>query len=185
MTKKSSYVGKLIAAHPVNPRDSLDHAVILIVTHTPQICIGIQINRPLYELDLGTVSGQSGIEYDGEDPVFYGGKINSNKIHVVHSLDWSSMTTVQITPDIGVTNDLSVLAAIAQGEGPFDFRACAGFWNWPTKELTQQLNGRRDPTHKWELTPATLENVFDSDVELEQWRSVIEDCARDQVANWL
>jgi putative AlgH/UPF0301 family transcriptional regulator len=102
---------------------------------------------------------------------------------MVHSLDWRGITTIELTPDIGVTNDISVLTAIYKGEGPEYFRACAGVLTWPNNSLVQQLDPKTDTKFKWELTPATLSTVFHTD-ELEQWHKCVEASAKHQVDKW-
>lgn len=184
---KKSYVGQLIAANPLNPKDNLNHSVILIVTHTPDLALGLQINRPLFDLNLAEVSDQVGIFVDSQEPVYHGGNMGPNKIHVIHSNDWSGLTTVQITDQLSVTNDISVLAALSQGEGPEFYRACAGFCAWESGQLDAQITAKPNSTvkHRWEIAPATMENVFDSGANLDHWHRVIEAAAREQVSNWL
>jgi putative transcriptional regulator len=183
---KKSYVGQLIAANPLNPKDNLNHSVILIVTHTPDLALGLQLNRPLLDLNLAEVSDQVGIFVDSQEPVYYGGKMSPNKIHVVHSNDWSGLTTVQITDQLSVTNDISVLAALSQGQGPEFYKACAGFWGWDRGQLDAQITAKSTSNvkHRWETAPATLENVFAIGAELDHWHRVIEAAAREQVSNW-
>jgi len=109
------------------------------------------------------------------------------KIHVVHSLDWMGPSTVELAPGIGITNDVSVLAAISQGEGPEHFRACAGYWLWENGVLDQMLDPRDHnclEPYRWEVTPATSRNVFLVDPE-DQWDQAIEDSAKFNIANWI
>lgn len=180
-----SYVGQLIAANPANPKGSLERSVILIVTHTEEMTLGLQINRPMLELSLSDISDQIGIFIDCDDPVYYGGSVNSNKIHVIHSNDWSGLTTVNITKQISVTNDLSVLTALAGSEGPEKYKACAGFWAWEAGQLEAQLKGYgKSVKYRWEMIPATPRLIFDSGNELDQWNTVIKESAKAQISNW-
>jgi putative transcriptional regulator len=183
MTKKK-YPGYLLLANPNNPRDELSKSVLLIVTHTNNLAIGLQINNPLEDIDLQTVADNIGMDYPYNDPLFYGGNIAQNKIHVVHSLDWRGMSTVKLNDQIAVTNDISVLAAISQGEGPKFYRACAGYWLWEDGRLDQQLDPKtKNEPHKWEISPATIENVFSGEGP-EQWRNAIDEAAKFQVNAW-
>lgn len=185
MTKKS-YVGNLLAANPLNPKDSLDHSVVLIVSHSDGMALGLQLNRPMIDLTMADIGDQVGIYLDSEDPIFYGGSMNPNKIHMVHSNDWSGLTTVQLNDEISLTNDISVLAAISQGEGPEYYKACAGFWIWENDRLEQQLEAkpRSKVKHRWEMAPATIKNVFEAGATTDQWHRVIEDAAKHQISAW-
>ena len=183
MTKKK-YPGHLLLANPHNPQDELSKSVLLIVTHTNRLGIGLQLNNPMEDIDLQTVADNIGIEYSGSDPLYYGGNIGQNKIHVVHSTDWRGMSTVLLNDELAVTNDVSVLAAISQGEGPKYYRACAGYWLWDDGRLDQQLDPRsRVEPHKWEVSPATLENVFTGEGP-DQWRAALDAAAAYRINAW-
>lgn len=185
MTKKS-LVGKLLVANPVNPQDPLDHSVILIISHTSSVATGLQINRQLKGIDLSDICNQLGIGYQGNDIVYSGGFIRPNRMHIVHSKEWCSATTVDLTDELSVTNDVSILAALAEGCGPKYYRSCAGCWVWFDGELDRQVNARPNSLseYRWEIAPATIENVFNKGQELDHWHSIIEVAAREQVSSW-
>jgi putative AlgH/UPF0301 family transcriptional regulator len=110
--------------------------------------------------------------------------MSPNKIHIIHTLDWRSSTTSDITDEIGVTNDISILAAICQGEGPSWYRAVAGHCLWEKPVLDDMLNPHKNSQqHKWEIIPANKSRVFLSEGS-EQWRELLDDAARYQVSTW-
>ena len=175
---KRNYLGHLLVSNPSNPRDELgDRSVILMATHGDNTAIGLQINRVNVELDLASVSENLGVNFGSSYPIFYGGNTNTAKIHMIHSLDWSSVSTVKLTDDIGVTNDISVLVAIAQNQGPEHFRACAGYWWWENTVLNQMLDPKLyaecPVPYRWQVVPATLETVFLTSPD-NQWSAAIE-----------
>lgn len=181
-----NYQGQLLASHPGNPKDGDEKSVVFVVSHLNDVCIGLQINHQMPAPSLASICQGMGIWYEGDEPLYWGGHISQNKIHVVHSLDWAGLSTTKITDEIGVTNDVSILAAISRGEGPEHFRSCVGYWLWEHGRLDQQINPKKYPSkevHRWELVPATLESIFDSAGE-EQWVSILEQSARQQVANF-
>ncbi len=180
---KNNLVGQLLVANPLNPKDGIDHSVILVVNHSRGTSLGLRLNNPAKTLQLKTVFEQIGLYYDGDDPVYHSGNLTTDKIHMVHSLDWQGITTVALTPTIGITNDISVLAAICRGEGPEHFRACAGMLTWVEGGLEQQLDPKSDTNYKWELAPANINTVFGSD-ELDQWHKCVEASAKEQVSKW-
>lgn len=183
---KKSYTGYLCAANPKNPKDDLERTVMMIVTHTDTVAIGLQINMPHVDLTLSRVSENIGIDHYGDQPIYIGGNIQPHKIHVIHSLDWQGMTTVQLTDDIGITNDISVLTALSRGEGPEFYRACAGYRLWEDGMFDSQIDPKRSSqisAHKWELIPATMDNTFGLDPTY-QWQTVLEESARYAVKSW-
>jgi len=101
-------------------------------------------------------------------------------------MDWKSATTTTINDCLGLSNDVSVLAAIAAGEGPQHYRAIAGFLKWPPGHLESEISGDapwHDLAHSWSTVPATIDLVFGLNGE-KQWHHVIESHARLQIASW-
>jgi putative transcriptional regulator len=186
--KLAKLTGNLVVANPLNSNgDGLDHGVVMIVSHTEEHVIGLQINRPISTLSLADVCARVDVDYDGDDLVFHGGRHSTNKIYVLHTMDWEGLTTIPLTDTVGITYDMSVLTAIARGEGPEHFTACAGFTCWDDDVLEKQLAAKPNSkvTHRWELIPATIDAVFNSGLGLEHWHSMIELCAEQQAAQWL
>lgn len=180
---KNSLLGKLLVANPLNPKDGLDHSVIMIVSYSPSVSMGLRLNLPQKNLRFGSIFHQLGLSYSGDDPVYHSGNLNSDKIQVVHSLDWRGFSTVELAPGLGLTQDLSVITALSRDQGPEHFRACAGLLSWIDGSLDQQLNPLNQTLHKWELTTATVESVFAYD-EMTQWHYCVEATAREQVNRW-
>jgi len=181
-----NYQGHLIAANPANPVDGNENAVILIIANNNDTTVGLQINQLMDSPELGQICRNIGIEYDGKEPLFWGGQISQNKIHVIHSLDWQGLSTTKINDELGVTNDISVLAAISRNEGPEYFRCCVGYWIWEHGRFEQQVDPKNYPSkeiHQWETVPATMENVF-STIDKDQWRYILNESIKLQTAVW-
>ena len=92
---------------------------------------------------------------------------------------------MELTPEIAVTYDISILADVSRGEGPEFFRACTGYWLWGEGRMNHML----DPHHtdepvKWEILPATMETVF-AEEGIDQWILAIDHSAKFQTAGWL
>jgi putative AlgH/UPF0301 family transcriptional regulator len=93
---------------------------------------------------------------------------------------------MKITDDIGISKDVSILAAIASGEGTALFIACVGNCAWAPGQLDGEMSGEM-PWHQntsWLDTPASIESVFNL-TEEEQWQRAIEIVAHDKVSSWL
>lgn len=172
----SNLVGNLLIAHPNNPDDSLAQSVIMIVSDNQRVVLGLQINNQMEEFDMVGLGDQLGLYFEDNQPIYFGGRAGSNKIHVLHSNDWSGITTVELNSDINLTNDISVLTALSMNEGPELYRACAGFWLWEHKLLINQLNYNKNKTkYRWEMTAANLDLIFNSGHGTQQWSKVLED----------
>jgi len=183
---RENYVGKLVIAHPSNPRNEAARSVQIVVTDTDSVTVCLQINTPHPELTLSRVTRNIGIDHEGDQPVYFGGVVNPHKIHVIHSLDWAGISTVPLTDHIGLTNDISVLMALSRNEGPEYFRACAGYWAWEDGRFEREILGtyRDDELDRWEVLDSSIENVFLIDSS-QQWNHCIELLAKHKVSAWI
>jgi putative AlgH/UPF0301 family transcriptional regulator len=187
MIEMETYRGQLLGAHPRRRESLLRGGVVLVVDHDAGGSIGLQINRAIATgISIGSVMNNMGLSIAVDQPLYVGGTENTNRIIIVHTMDWSTDSTVQVTDNIGYSNDISVLSAISSGEGPEQFRAVAGFMRWPAGQLEREIAGEvawGAVESSWSLVPATCELVFDLD-DQEQWRTVLETHARQQIAIW-
>lgn len=184
---KRNYIGYLAGANPKNPIDEWVRAVLMLVSHSNDITVGIQINRMHPDLSLAPIAARLGIEHAPDYPIYVGGDNQPNKIHVIHSLDWQGLTTLPLNNWVGITNDVSVLAALAKGEGPQWVRACAGFKLWESGqfdlELSSKSSKRNNSHYNWVLAPGTLTNTFNLESD-HQWQHVLEESAKLAVDIW-
>lgn len=182
--ESDKYSGHLLVAHPLNPQNQLAHSVIMLGPRSnAKSILGFQINTVLDEVSLRDIMENLGFYIDYDQPVYSGGKLGLNRLHLVHSLDWIGMNTVRLTDQIGVTGDISILAALSENEGPEYFRACAGNWQWSSGMLREQLNFNSESEYRWNLMPATVENTFNLEGS-EQWTSLWRSQAQVQIDQW-
>ena len=182
---EQNYQGYLLASHPRRLDSLLRRSVVLVLDHDKTGAIGLQINKPFTnDVTFRTVMENVNMSVSMDQPLYNGGQESINRIHVIHSLDWYSPTTSKITDKIGVSNDLSVLAAISQNEGPEYYRVCAGFTRWAPLHLEGEIAGETPWTvnHSWSFAPANYENLFGSD-DIDQWHGVIDESNRLQISN--
>ena len=183
---EQNYTGYLLAAHPKRTDPILRRGTMLIIDHDASGAIGLQINKPyVSNVTLNSVMRNVELNVENDQALYNGGPESTNRIHIIHTLDWFSPTTNKITDQIGISSDLSVLSAISQDEGPSYFRAVAGFTRWLPGHIEGEILGE-DPwtiNHSWSFTPAEPEIVFGY-TDIDQWHKVITDSSRQQVANW-
>jgi putative transcriptional regulator len=185
-----NYTGQLIVAQPKCISNFFSKSTILVAVHAHNGAWGVITNRVFNRMESGlsVIMNQIGIEYDGvgDHPLYVGGPLDTNRINVIHSLDWAGPSTVTVTDHIGITSDLSVLAAIAGHRGPEYFRACVGICRWEEGQLEGEMRGLPPwlPEHRWLHAPATMSNVFDF-TEQFQWQNAIVDAAKETTKEWL
>lgn len=183
---EQNYQGYFLASHPKRQEPILRKSVILILDHNASGATGLQINKPFpSDVSLSTVMQNVGLHSNFDQPLYNGGPEATNRIHVIHTLDWYSPTTVHLTDQIGVSNDVSVLAAISENEGPEYFRVVAGFTRWLPGHLEGEMTGEEpwDINHSWSYLPGEVDTLFGLD-DIDQWHRVITDSGRMQVSSW-
>lgn len=180
--------GYFLVAHPKRAEPTLRKGVVLIIDHDHTGAIGLQINKPLENsTTLGQVMESLGMSLTIDRPLYFGGVENTNRIIVVHTLDWMSNTTIKLGENFGISNDLSVLAAIAQNQGPSLFRAVAGFTRWLPNNLESEIElipPWNDISKSWALVEGT-ESLCFSNEGSDQWHMLLEESARKEIETWL
>jgi putative AlgH/UPF0301 family transcriptional regulator len=184
---KKDYQGCLLAASPANPKDNFGQSVILLTSYNDEVATGIQINYPYTMIKLENVINSMGIPWETDDELWFGGVHSPSRVHIIHTTDWMGYNTTEISDDLAVTNDISVLTALSTGDGPTMYRACAGYYVWQAEDLEVQLSrpskeGKRSK-YQWEVVPATLDLIFDHR-GTEQWRQVLAESIRYQVSQY-
>lgn len=181
-----NYQGYLLAAHPRRRDPTFRSGVVLVVKHNERHCLGLQINKEIVDsIDIQTIMENSMISGDLDGPVFWGGPEFNTRVTVIHSLDWISSNTSKITNGIGISNDTSILTALADGRGPKQWRAVLGHVKWADGELEGEISGDAPwaPNDTWNYCLAEPKLIFDYR-GAEQWRKVITTSASLQVNQW-
>jgi putative transcriptional regulator len=177
--------GHILVAQPKGLESIFSKSVILVAKHGADGAWGVMVNKSTPKVTLDAVMSSTGISYTNPEPIYVGGPVEHNRVHVVHSLDWHVASTVMVTPEIGITSELSVMTAIAGGVGPKLYRACIGVSAWAAGQLEGEYKGLPPwkLEHRWLDAPATIESVFNNNND-EQWEKAIELVASNKIADW-
>lgn len=183
MTSTESLSGKILVAPPKHLEGHFSKTVVLVAQHGLTGAWGVVVNRQARTVNMQNIMNAAGIEYSGHEPIFVGGPVEPTRVQVVHSLDWHSTSTLRITDNIGITGDLSVLAAIAANEGPKLYRAGVGLAVWSAGQLDGEMSGKEPwrKEHQWLTNEATVELCLTGAGE-EQWQRAIDECINQRIA---
>jgi putative AlgH/UPF0301 family transcriptional regulator len=176
-------VGRILISSPGNPMDNLWGSVILLTHIIDGMVIGLRINHRMDGIELGGIMRNLGFR-GVKGGVYYGGMNNPVRLHIVHSDDWGSETSVDVCRGVRVTSDVSILDALSRGCGPSVYRACAGYWRWDLGVLSAQVEGGGEYLHRWGVVNGNRRSVFGGDGR-EQWRRLLRGVVRNQVDRWV
>ena len=184
MEEIENLTGKILVAQPKNQDRHFGKGVIMIAQHSRSGAWGVIVNHPAKTVTMRNIMDAAGVEYDGNELVYVGGPVEPTRVHVIHTLDWVSSSTLKINKDLGITGDLSVLAAICQGQGPELYRAGVGLAVWSAGQLDGEMSGLEPwrPENRWLVAHATPELCLTGGGE-EQWQRSINQCVNNRISD--
>lgn len=172
--------GQLLIANPVVSDPATSKCVFFVVNQDNVNLTTICINRPYDNgASFSTVMSGMGLNSDYCDvPLYFGGIESTNRVFILHSMDWSGLSTIQLAEDIGFTTDLSILAAISENQGPEYFKPCAGFNRWNREQINRDV-----ANSKWSVIDASAEMCFGVD-DQHLWDAALNFATKEQVDQW-
>jgi putative transcriptional regulator len=185
MTKNQDLSGHIIVSQPNSADPYFSNSVIIVAKHTPTGAWGLMINKPTTKITLDQIMRQTGILSDKLDKIYVGGPVDTNRVYILHTLDWHSSTTMKITKDIGITTDISILSAISVDQGPALFRTCLGLTSWGAKQLDNECSGNLPwkKSDSWLYAPAMIQTTFHLTSD-DQWKQGIDYVAKTAISKW-
>lgn len=184
-----NYQGRILVAQPKCDSFFFKESCVLIARHTAKGAWGVALNKPVtaIDCDLKDILNHIGIEntLNINAPIYAGGPVHTNQVCLIHSNDWASNSTLEITDDVSITTDISVLTALVAGQGPSKFRVVCGLCGWGPGQLEGEMKGQAPWTkkHRWLTVPADDQRVFDSD-DRELWSKLLADAVSLEVKEW-
>ena len=152
-----------LVAMPAMQDPNFTGTVIYVTEHTAQGAFGLVVNRPLelpvqglYErLDLPLPDTKLAAEL-----VLRGGPVSGNHGYVLHRPLGNYISTVAVTPEMGMTRSRDVLEAISRGDGPTDVIVCLGYAGWGEGQLEEEISA-----NAWLTVPACEDILFDTPID--------------------
>lgn len=172
----SNRAGSLLIAHPNLPKGNpFYRTVIYIYNDNPGGTTGLILNKPttypLYKILRGY--GFPGDNIIGQ--VYFGGPVTEHKLHLIHSSDWYSKSTLPVDSNVSITSDSFMIEKLATGFGPREWRMTGGICAWQAGQLNLEISGKPPyrPENSWLTATANHAIVFDHDGE-EQWKKAVQ-----------
>ena len=167
MTDSTYLAGRLLLAMPGMGDPRFDHAVIAMIQHDAHGALGLGIGRELQGVTLHAILADLDIDpgVAPDQPVLYGGPVETQRGFVLHSPEWRAQGTIAAGPLGAMTMSREVLEAIAQGTGPRSYVIALGYAGWDAGQLDREM--RR---HGWYAAQGRSEIAFDTPSE-DRWRA--------------
>ena len=166
---------QFLIAMPGMVDEAFAGAVVYLCEHSEKGALGLMINKPvdirlrnLFEkVDLTLASDDL-----GEQPVFYGGPVQTERGFVLHERldadgDHYSSTLAIPGGALEMTTSKDVLEALSNGNGPRKLLVTLGYSGWGAGQLEDEI--RRNG---WITVEAEPEVIFDTPVEQRYHRAL-------------
>jgi putative transcriptional regulator len=145
--------GKLLIANAHLEDQNFKRSVILICEHSDDGTFGLALNRPL-ELSVNEVIEDLD---DWNAPLYLGGPVQPNTIHVLHRLGDKIEGSTEIVDGVFWGGDYDEIRRLIELKAATadDFRFFLGYSGWGAGQLNDELQGG-----SWYLSQATEKAVF-------------------------
>ncbi len=144
--KKDSYTnylkGQYLIASPGMQDTNFAHSVIYVCAHTEQGAMGVIINNPLKTMTFIDVLQQLCIMPKNTSPtfnIFLGGPVETSRGIILHSSEYKSENTLDITETMKLTSTIDIIKDINTNQGPENFLFALGFASWTAGQLENEL----------------------------------------------
>ena len=174
---KMSYKGKLLVAHPMLT-DFFNRAVIYVYKDDSAGTMGLVLNKPT-KYTVKALIAERALMYEGREHVYKGGPVTENAIFMLHTDEWYSQSTSQISKKLAITSDDFMMQKLAMQQHPSRWRLFAGIAAWKPGQLTQEVLSQ----YGWLTCDANDSIVFNKDGE-RQWNAALQMCANQTIDSY-
>jgi len=147
---------------------------------------GLCVNRCTTH-SLQDVLAETGIESNINFPIYWGGPVSPGTVWMLHSAEWSTAHTIEVTESWSMTSNIDMFHQLASGDYPQQFRIMFGFCSWSQEQLRAELQGKPPWHHNQSWLIAQNpgpEWMFETAVD-QLWREAAELSSHQAVDSWL
>jgi putative transcriptional regulator len=166
----ATLVGRFLVAAPSMPDQRFQKSVVFVCKHDGSGALGIIVNHKIDDLPLGQVYKQLGIggpEAAAQQPVLFGGPVETARGLVLHSADYKRDDTMLIDGGLALTASPEILKDMAGGGGPRQAWLALGHSGWSPGQLDREMQD-----NAWLVVDADAALVFDPDLEAKWQRAL-------------
>jgi putative transcriptional regulator len=149
-------------------------SVVYLCEHSERGALGLVINKPI-DINLRKLFDKVELSLDREElaeqPVFYGGPVQTERGFVLHDKREADAakynSTLSVPGGLDMTTSKDVLEDLASGAGPRRVLVTLGYSGWSAGQLEHELS-----RNGWLTVDADPAIVFDTPIELRYERAL-------------
>ncbi len=165
---------QFLIAMPGMADETFAGTVVYLCEHNERGALGLVINKPI-DIKLKNLFEKVELALDreelGEQPVFFGGPVQTERGFVLHEKQAEGRghynSTLSVPGGLEMTTSKDVLEAMAEGAGPSKVLVTLGYSGWQAGQLEDEI-GRNG----WLTVGADPKVIFDTPVDKRYDRAV-------------
>lgn len=176
--------GTLLVAHPKFTQGIFGRSVVLVTEHHSQGSVGFILNKPT-QFKVKNIIENVYLDEIAEQTVYSGGPINPRAVCLLHSDEWYSSNTMQITAGIAVTSDRTMIDKFNTGNTPRNYIIAVGMASWHPSQLENELTENNASRHALWLTTDLKDHKLVFDYPSNQlWNKCLDICTQEIVSQY-
>jgi len=163
---KDVKAGNVLISEPFLNDSNFSRTVVLITEHNEKGSFGLILNRPLNKNLADIVSGFDNVLI----PLFTGGPVDLNTLHVIHSIGLKVPGTIQVSENLFWGGDFDYLRTLAESHSldPQTVKFFIGYSGWMANQLNAEIKAK-----SWVVTNLKPERIFNLPPE-DMWNLCLE-----------
>lgn len=166
--------GNLLIAPPRVRGNFWQKAVIFVTEHHSRGAVGLVLNKRS-QMSVKEFAEQNSVKLATTGFIYVGGPVNVKALTMLHSPDWACSNTMRIDENFSLSSSADILANLAMGNAPKQWRLFVGLCGWSHGQLENEIAGNPPYEHdnSWLVASSNSQLIFDLDKE-DQWTESIE-----------
>ncbi len=161
--------GHILIAMPHLTDPYFGRALVFICEHDKNGAMGLIVNKSFEDESVKQAFPTLIVNDDAINevisPMYFGGPVSLEQGFLLHSPEFLSDETIQVSSEFFLTSNSTIIDAIKKGDGPRHFKMMLGYAGWGAGQLEGEIeNG------DWLFQEVTPEFIFDGN-ESEKWLS--------------
>ena len=159
-----SMKGHILISMPHMTDPYFSHSIVLICEHDKNGAMGLIINKTFEDEGIKEIYPELVINDDAVkdsfSPIYFGGPVSLDRGFIVHSADFLTDETLQVSDTISLTSNSTIMDSIKAGDCPEVYRLMLGYAGWGESQLEREIeNG------DWLFQSTDLDFLFKLDDE--------------------
>ena len=170
MTKNKYLTGNIICALPQLKDLFFSRSIIYITHHNADGAVGIVLNYKIMNINSSDLLQKLNLDKTENTLDFslhIGGPMSQNSGFILHTKDYKSKDTIDVTNSINLTCSTQIIEDIVLQKGPNKYFISLGYSGWGPGQLEKEIID-----NSWIHLSEKLDLIFDIDVD-KKWNKAI------------